>query len=32
MTAIGNSDARVNSVESADGTPIGYCSVGPVQD
>jgi hypothetical protein len=28
MTAIGHSEARVNSVESADGTPIGYCSVG----
>lgn len=28
MTAIGDSGARVNSVESADGTPIGYCSVG----
>jgi pimeloyl-ACP methyl ester carboxylesterase len=28
MTAIDVSDARRNSVKSADGTPIGYCSVG----
>ena len=28
MTAIRHSDARVNSVESADGTPIGYRSLG----
>ena len=27
MTTIGHS-ARVNYVQSADGTPIGYCSVG----
>ena len=28
MTATRHSDARVNSVESADGTRIGYSSVG----
>src|SRR5690242_10255153 len=28
MTVMGHSDARVNSVQSADGTPIGYYSVG----